>query len=405
MKILKAILNFIKGVFKQIWMILDSIKGVLIVVLIALFILFLMSLIVHNVLRFGEISVKYTGEYKNLYSVKDKMMNVYVTGEGEETILILSGFAVSSPTMEYKAIAEELGKNYRVVIVEYFGYGFSLSMKDERTNENIINEVRDALSAAEISGPFILMPFDISNIYAMYYAKQYPSEVTAIVSIDGMYPMQIEKSSFRDDYLPNYISNVNFYSAIGLTGVFRWETYLEPEKFNIDKLEQNDAYGENEVKLYRRLLANKFLTSEMRREIKQLDDNMKEMKDYIYPEDLLALQIITKDTLNEYVLRGEDMDRYATDLISNKSVQRIQILDGNLDTYLFEEDKEFAAVIKEHLKTIKENRYSQEDEDIIIEDNFYDDENESTIIDENITITIPEYIEDEEVENKMITIE
>lgn len=398
MKILKGILKFIKGVLNQIWMILDSIKGVLIVVFIALLILFLMSLIIHNVLRFGEISIKYTGEYKNLYSVKDKMMNVYVTGQGEETILMLSGFAVSSPTMEYKAIAEELGKNYRVVIVEYFGYGFSLSIKDDRTNENIISEVRDALSSAGISGPFILMPFDISNIYAMYYAKQYPNEVTAIVSIDGMYPTQIEKSNFKDEYLPNYISNVNFYSIIGLTGVFRWETYLEPNKFNIDKIKQNDAYGEDEVKLYRQLLANKFLTSEMRREIKQLSNNMKELKDYIYPKNLLALQIITKDTLNEYISRGENIDKYANDLISNKSLQRIQIIDGNIDTYLFEEDKEFAVLIKEHLKTIKENSNKSEDEDIVIEEN----KDESSTTNKNTTITIPEYSGTEE--KKIVTI-
>ena len=98
-------------------------------------------MITHNVLRFEEISINYTGEYKKLYDSKDSMMNVYVTGGGNQTILIMSGFAVSSPTLEYKALADELGKEYRVVIVEYPGTGFSLSTKDERTNKNIVEEI------------------------------------------------------------------------------------------------------------------------------------------------------------------------------------------------------------------------------------------------------------------------
>ena len=146
---MKVVLDVIKKILQQIWLIIDSIKGVLIVIAIIILIAFLASLIAHNALRFEEISIKYTGEYKNLYSSKDKMMNVYSVGEGEKSILIMSGFAVSSPTLEYKALAEQLGNDYKVIIVEYFGTGFSLSSKDDRTSENIINEVREALNSAE----------------------------------------------------------------------------------------------------------------------------------------------------------------------------------------------------------------------------------------------------------------
>lgn len=349
MKILKGILNVIKKIFGQIWLILDSIKGFLIVIGIIFLILFMASTITHNVLRFEEISIKYTGEYKKLYSAKDGMMNVYVTGEGEETILIMSGFAVASPTLEYKSIADQLSQEYRVVIVEYPGTGFSLSTKEDRTNKNIIEEVRDALNSAEVYGPYILMPIDISNIYAMYYAENYPEEVEAIVSIDGMYPKAIKKSSFKDEYLPNYISNVRFYSIIGITGIYRWETYLEPEKYNINKLEENDSYGENEIKLYRRLVANKFLTKEMRNQIKSLEKNMKELQEYQYPEDLPVLQILFKDSITEYENRGEDLKKYATDIVTNTSIQKTRIVNGNIEKYLFEDSETILNAVKNDL--------------------------------------------------------
>lgn len=344
--ILKIISKIIKRIFQQIWLIIDSIKFVLIAIGVALLILFMMSLIVHNALRFEEISIKYTGEYKKLYSVKDNMMNVYVTGEGEESILIMSGFSIATPTLEYKALADELSKDYKVIIVEYFGTGFSLSSKDERTNKNLVEEVRMALESAEISGPHILMPFDISNIYAMYYAEKYPEEVAGIISIDGMYPQAINKDSFKNDYLPNLISNVRFYSIASFTGLFRWETYLKPENFNIDKLEKNDAYGENEIKLYRKLVANKFLTKEMRGQIDKLESNMEELKAYTYPKNLPVLQILTTETIEEYNSRNENMKKYATDIVTNSSIQKITILDDNVEKYLFEKPSSILNAIK-----------------------------------------------------------
>lgn len=359
--ILKGIGKLIKRILQQIWLIIDSIKVALIAVAVALLIVFVISLIAHNTLRFGEISVKYTGEYKNLYPVKDKMMNVYVTGEGEESILIMSGFSVASPTLEYKALAEQLAKDYRVIIVEYFGTGFSLSTKDERTNENIVKEVREALNSAEIYGPYILMPFDISNIYAIYYAENYPEEVAGIISVDGMYPKAITKTSFKDDYLPNLISNVRFYSIASFTGIFRWETYLSPEKFNIDKLENNDSYGENEVKLYRRLVANKFLTKEMRGQISMLESNMEDLQDYKYPDNLPVLQILTNDSIKEYNDRNEDMQKYAKNIVSNSSIQKITILDEDIEKYLFEKPSTILNAVRYDYitETIQDNTFDK----------------------------------------------
>ena len=337
--VFKKIWEIIKKILGQLWLVIDSIKGVLIVVGIALLIVFLGSIITHNILRFEEISIKYTGEYKKLYDAKDGMMNVYVTGGGEQTILIMSGFAVSSPTLEYKALADELGKEYRVVIIEYPGTGFSLSTKDKRSNKNMVEEIREALKSAEISGPFILMPFDISNIYAMYYAENYSDEVLAVVSIDGMYPNAINKKSFKDEYLPNYISNVNFHSVISFSGLYRWETYLYPEKYNIDKLEKNDSYEETEIKIYRRLLANKYYTKEMRNQIKALEANMKEMLEYEYPENLPVVQILLNSTVEEYKTRGENLKKYATDMVTNTKIQKTRVLNNELEHYLFEDTK------------------------------------------------------------------
>ena len=100
-------------------------------------------------------------------ALRSKYMNVYIAGEGEKTIVILSGFGIQSPVLEYKALADRLSENnYRVVVLEYFGYGFSSKTDSERTNENIAREIKQGLEMAGINGPYVLMPHSISNLYA-----------------------------------------------------------------------------------------------------------------------------------------------------------------------------------------------------------------------------------------------
>jgi pimeloyl-ACP methyl ester carboxylesterase len=333
-------INKVKRVNRKLGILLDSIKGFFIAILLFILIVFFASAIIHNLLRVSEVSNKYTGKYKNLYQVADKkMINIYSLGSGEETIVILPGYAISSPVLEYKALASSLSSQYRVVIVEYLGYGFSLSTKDERTNSKIIDEVRAGLQDAQIEGPYILMSFDISNIYANYYASNYPEEISGMISIDAIYAEAINNSTFKDEYLSNMISNVNFYSALSFSGVFRWASYLKPDIFNIDDISNSNYYSEEDVKLYRNFLSNKFLTKAMKNEIKKLKDNMNEVKEYKYSNTLPTLQVLTYTNKSNYIEKDENTNKYAKNLITNNKIQAIHSLEGDLSEYLFDSTK------------------------------------------------------------------
>ena len=92
---------------------------------------------------------------------------------------------------------------------------------------------------------------------------------------------------------------------------------------------------QDEIKLYRNRVANKWLTKEMRNEINKIQDNMKELKDFKFNENLPTLQVITTNYRDEYLEREENISRYATNLITNKQIQRIRTIEGDLDNYLF----------------------------------------------------------------------
>ncbi|MBR1539859.1 MAG: hypothetical protein IJ629_01540 [Clostridia bacterium] len=328
-------LNILIKTNRKVAILLDSVKGFLIALLLITLIVFFASAIIHNILRVVEASNEYKGKYKKLYTAGDGMMNLYTVGDGERIMIILPSLGDSSPVMKYKALADSLSTNFKVVIAEPLGYGYSLSTKDPRTSKNIVNELREALENAKISGPYTLLAFSNSSIYANYYSEQYPSEINGIITVDAIYPESLKSEKFKDRYLPNLITNIKFYSMISFSGLFRWQSYISPDKFNIDKMQENSSYGEEDIKLYRNRIANKWLTKEMRNEINKIQDNMKELEDFKFNESLPTLQIITTDYRDEYLEREENISRYATNLMTNKQIQRIRTIEGNLDNYLF----------------------------------------------------------------------
>ena len=115
-------------------------------------------------------------------------MHVYTAGTGGPNLVILPGWGDPCPTLDFMPLVELLSKDYRVSVVDYFGYGWSDGTLVPRTNANIVREVRAALAGAGIEPPYILMPHSLSGIYALYYAQRYPSEVRAVINLDSSVP-------------------------------------------------------------------------------------------------------------------------------------------------------------------------------------------------------------------------
>ncbi|ANY66211.1 alpha/beta hydrolase [Paenibacillus sp. BIHB 4019] len=127
--------------------------------------------------------------YGQLVPVDGKKMNVLIQGDGEETIVLLPGYGTAAPALDFKPLIDELSPSYKVVAVEPFGYGLSDGTDKERTTENIVNELHEALQALNIDR-YILMGHSITGIYGIDYANKYTNEVTAFVGIDSSVPTQ-----------------------------------------------------------------------------------------------------------------------------------------------------------------------------------------------------------------------
>ena len=348
----------------------DSLKGIIISLIVWILIVFFALMIVHNILKLGEYSNLYEGDYKNLVMVdEDKMMNIKVFGateinekgeeivlEGKETIVILPGYGMQSPVIQYKAIVDQLKDEYKVAVVEYYGYGFSMNIDKERTNENIASEVKAALASQDIH-EFILMPHSISNVYALKMIENYPSSVKAVVSLDGVSPSQYKEVYFKEQII-DQSTNVKLTDVLENCGFQRYLSYIKPEMFYIDSMKTDGIWGTEEIKVLRERIALSYLSDTMKKEIEEFSINVAGYTNYKYPNTLPVLQILSKETASSYLenkkegLIEKELKEYANDLVSNKDIQLITTVEGNHDLQ-FTAYQKVAELTKEFLTTGK----------------------------------------------------
>lgn len=196
-----------------------------------------------------------------LVEVDGHNMSVYVEGNGKKTIIFMSGGGTCSPILDFKSLYSLLSDDYKIVVVEKFGYGFSDVVDKKRSIDLILEDTRTALAKAGIEGPYVLCPHSMSGIEALYWAQQYPEEVEAIVGLDMAVPKAYE------DYKINMpmLKISQFAARIGIT------------RF-LPGISESDAikYGtltDTEKEIYRNIFYEKTATTTMLNEVKCIKKN------------------------------------------------------------------------------------------------------------------------------------
>lgn len=198
-----------------------------------LVLLLLASLTYHSICLQKEQSLRTPlGE---LVEVDGHNMSVYVEGDGEHTLVFLSGGGTCSPILDFRSLYTLLSDDCRIVVVEKFGYGFSDVVDGSRDIETILRQTRTALDKLGIAGPYILCPHFMSGIEALYWAQKYPEEVEAIVGLDMAVPeyyetMKISMPVLKLGQLGAALGVTRWLPGIAESDAIRYGTLSEAEK-------------------------------------------------------------------------------------------------------------------------------------------------------------------------------
>ena len=148
-------------------------------------------------------------------------MSIYTEGEGAHTIVFLSGHGTPSPILDFKPLFSRLSDDYKIVVVEKFGYGFSDIVDSTRDMETILRQDREALEKCGIEAPYVLCAHSFSGYEATRWAQEYPDEVEAIVGLDMCTPHCMDVSKSREnaafnDFIPRLVKYERLFGIVRL---------------------------------------------------------------------------------------------------------------------------------------------------------------------------------------------
>ena len=264
--------------------------------------------------------------------VNGHQMNVYVEGDGPETIVVLSGAGIASPILDFKEVSESLSKRYKVVIVERAGYGYSDDSNHSRDVMEVLSETRQALSQANVKGPFIILSHSMASLESLAWQEKYPDEVKALIGLDWALSSSYE--NLKDNQ--TLLTLAYWSSKIGLLRYF-------PESFYI----KNQTLTESERKQYRFLAYKQLMSQAMLHESQTVKENAKKVPSNINPK-IPALLLVSNGDGTSF--SQFEWQRYAERFASDQSNVQVVYMDAPHDLYHYK-SHEIVSQIEDFLKS------------------------------------------------------
>ncbi|WP_161976015.1 alpha/beta hydrolase [Streptococcus oralis] len=263
--------------------------------------------------------------------VNGHQINVYVEGDGPETIVVLSGAGIASPILDFKEVSESLSKQYKVVIVERAGYGYSDDSNHSRDVMEVLSETRQALSQANITGPFIILSHSMASLESLAWQEKYPDEVKALIGLDWALP-----SSYEDLKDNQALLTLAYWSSkIGLLRYF-------PESFYI----KNQTLIESERNQYKLLAYKQLMSQAMLHESQTVKENAKKVPSSINPK-IPTLLLVSNGQGTSF--SQSEWHHFAEKFASEQSNVKVIYMDAPHDLYHYQSDA-IVSRIKEFLE-------------------------------------------------------
>ena len=226
----------------------------------AVLVLLLASFIYHRLaLQREKASLNPMGQ---MVSVNGHDMSVFVKGNGPQTLVFLSGAGKASPILDFKDLYNGLSKQYKIVVVERAGYGYSEDTSKSRDVSEVLSETRQALAKAHVSGPYIILSHSMSSLETLLWQEKYPSEIQAVIGLDWALPESYLQLRMHSQIL----RMARLGSQLGLLRYLPSRLYMP-----------NENLSSSDRRLYQRIAYRQILSQAMLNESLSVKENAKKV--------------------------------------------------------------------------------------------------------------------------------
>lgn len=298
--------------------------------LVGILALALLAIFLYNRFQIAQESKLIEKPIGQLVEVEGKKLNVYTAGKGKKTLVFLAGLATNAPVLDFKALYSKLEDDYRIVVVERLGYGYSDDGNDDRSLDRQVEQTRKALKAAKISGPYVLVPHSIAGLETIHWANHYPEEVEAIIGLDMTMPHR-EVSDHMDLLFQTF-------QLGGMLGLARLPIFFDE---NSSPAIKSGALNDQEKAIFKALFHRRSITQAVMNEVKDRKKNVETINKEPVP------QIPT--LIFAAVQKGGEAPKLEKEFVAQNAQAKLVTLEGS--HYIHDEKpKEIAQQIKEFLK-------------------------------------------------------
>ena len=226
----------------------------------AVLVLLLASFTYHRLaLQREKVSLNPMGQ---MVSVNGHEMSIFVKGEGPQTLVFLSGAGTASPILDFKDLYDGLSKQYKIVVVERAGYGYSEDTSKSRDVSEVLSETRQALAKAQVSGPYIILSHSMASLETLLWQEKYPSEIKAIIGLDWALPESYSQLRMHSQIL----RMARLGSRLGLLRYIPSRLYVP-----------NENLSSSDRRLYQRIAYRQILSQAMLNESLSVKGNAKKV--------------------------------------------------------------------------------------------------------------------------------
>lgn len=299
----------------------------------AVLVLLLASFTYHRLaLQREKVSLNPMGQ---MVSVNGHEMSIFVKGEGPQTLVFLSGAGTASPILDFKDLYDGLSKQYKIVVVERAGYGYSEDTSKSRDVSEVLSETRQALAKAHVSGPYIILSHSMASLETLLWQEKYPSEVKAIIGLDWALPESYAHLTMH----PQILRMARWGSQLGLLRYLPSRLYVP-----------NANLSSSDRRLYQRIAYRQILSKAMLNESLSVKDNAKKVTSSIDSQIPTLLMVSNGEGTG---FSQEDWRHHATSFA--KDQENIEVTFYDSPHYLYHyQTKEVAEKIEEFIKKTTE---------------------------------------------------
>ena len=295
----------------------------------AVLVLLLASFIYHRLaLQREKASLNPMGQ---MVSVNGHDMSVFVKGNGPQTLVFLSGAGTASPILDFKDLYDGLSKQYKIVVVERAGYGYSEDTSKSRDVSEVLSETRQALAKAHVSGPYIILSHSMASLETLLWQEKYPSEIQAIIGLDWALPESYSQLRMHSQIL----RMARLGSQLGLLRYIPSRLY-----------EPNENLSSSDRRLYQRIAYRQILSQAMLNESLSVKGNAKKVDAKINSQ-IPTLLLVSNGEGTSF--SKEEWRNYATRFA--KDQKNIELTFYDAPHYLYHyQTKEVVAKIEDFIK-------------------------------------------------------